>query len=430
MMIKKIITGLVLFSMFFATSVLYAEDRVYLDISSSKTKKIKFAVPWFVNGDMPGQPQKFGRELANDLANALKFHGIISVLPASEYGGKQAANLRAFDVDYSVLGSYKISGGSIRLEMRLMEVTSGQMLMGKSYQGKTGQHLSMLLKFCDKVIYELTGKNGIASTQVAFISSTKGAKELFLTDILGKKVRQVTRHKNLVVSPRFTPDGRYLSYTSYHSRKQNLYITDLRQNKTTTALSRRKGMNLAPAWSPDGGSFILTLSERGNPDLFLLDRTGRIINQLTSGAGNNVSPSYSPDGKKIVFVSDRSGKPQIYVMDIATRKTRRLTFDSYENSEPSWSPAEDLIVYSSLRDGVYQLCTIKPSADAMPNQITSDLSHHESASWSPDGNQIIFSRREGKSYKIYGMMKDGSYQRRLFDFPGSQRYPRWSYNYK
>ena len=106
----------------------------------------------------------------------------------------------------------------------------------------------MLYKYCDHVIKTLTGTEGIADSKIAFVSTNLKTKEVYLTDILGREVRQVTRHKNLTVSPRFKPGGIFLTYSSYHTGNQNLYITDLRQTKTTRALSRRKGLNLGPAW--------------------------------------------------------------------------------------------------------------------------------------------------------------------------------------
>ena len=45
------------------------------------------------------------------------------------------------------------------------------------------------------------------------------------------------------------------------------------------------------------------------------------------------------------------------------------------------------------------------------------------------GNQIIFAKRDGSGHKIYGIMKNGNYQRMLFSFPGSQTYPRWAVKY-
>lgn len=401
-------------------------ERVYLDITASEARKINMAVPWFENKGLPQQKQNLGRQLADTLSKALNFHGIISIISSSEYGGSQAGDWKKLGADYSILGQYEIQSDSIKFEMRLLDVAGNEIIMGKSFSGSMQQKEQMIFKFCDSVIETLTGKPGIATTRIAFINGENNVKEVYMTDILGTSFKQITRHKHLTVSPRFVPGGNFLTYTSYHSGNQNLYITDLRQNKTTRALSRRKGLNLAPAWSADGKYMVLTLSKNGNPDLYLLDDKGEILEQLTNRAGINVSPTWSPDGSHLVFVSDRSGNPQLYLMDMRTRKVKRLTFEGSENAEPCWSPSEDLIVYSSLRNGVYQLFTLNPYKNNAPTQVTEDLSYHESPCWSPDGNQIIFAKRDGKKNQIYGIMKNGSFQRRLFTLPGSQNYPQWS----
>ena len=401
-------------------------ERVYLDITASETRKINIAVPWFQNKGLPQQKQILGRQLADTLSKSLEFHGIISIIPSNEFGGNQADDRKKLGADYSILSQYEIKSDSIKLEMRLLDVAGNEIIMGKSFSGSMEQKEQMIFKFCDSVIKTLTGKPGIATTRIVFINGEQNVKEVFMTDILGTKFKQITRHKHLTVSPRFVPGGNFLTYTSYHSGNQNLYITDLRQNKTTRALSRRKGLNLAPAWSADGKHMILTLSKNGNPDLYLLDAKGKIVEQLTSRAGINVSPTWSPDGSHVVFVSDRSGNPQLYLMEMGTRKVKRLTFEGSENAEPCWSSSEDLIVYSSLRDGIYQLFTLNPYNNKPPNQVTKDLNYHESPCWSPDGNQIIFAKRDGKKNQIYAIMKNGSFQRRLFTLPGSQNYPQWS----
>lgn len=404
----------------------FSNDRVYLDITAPEIRKINMAVPWLSNTKLGGQNSNLGRELADTLAKALKFHGIISIIPAKNYGGKQSTDWKKHSVDYAVLGQYSVSGETIKLELRLLDVAGNEIITGKSFSGSMRQKDQILFKYCDHIIKTYTGIEGIADSKIVFVSKNKGIKEIYLTDILGKKVRQITRHKNLTVSPRFKPDGIFLTYSSYHTGNQNLYITDLRQAKTTRVLSRRKGLNLGPAWSPDGNFMALTLSKGGNPDLFLLDHNGKIIEQLTRKAGINVSPTWSPDGNHLVFVSDRSGKPQLYLLSMKTRKVKRLTFEGIENAEPDWSHTENKIVYSSLRGGVYQLFMLDPLKDSMPTQLTSDLSHHESPVWSPDGNQIMFAKRDGKKHQIYAIMKNGSYQRRIFSLPGSQTYPRWS----
>ncbi len=413
-------------SVFFNSTATFAAGRVILDITSPEARKINFAVPWFGNKGSGDQKPSLGKDLADILGGALQFHGIISIIPARSYGGSQEADWKKLGADYVILSQYSASASSLTLELRLLDVANGGILMGKSYSGPIDQKDDMLFKFCDEVIKELTGEPGIASTQIAFVSLNNKVKEAFITDILGRHFRQVTRHHNLVVSPRFTPNGLFLSYTSYHTGNQNLYITDLRQSVTTRVLSRRKGMNLAPAWSPDGRTMVLTLSMNGNPDLYLLNNRGEILERLTQNEGLNVSATFSSDGKRIVFVSDRSGKPQLYLMDLASKKTQRITFTGQENVEPSWSPKEDLIVYTSLNNGLYQIWTIRPTPNATPTQITKDLTNNEEPDWSPDGNQIVFTKQIGGIHKIYVMLKNGSFERQLFSYPGSQSYPQWA----
>ncbi len=398
----------------------------YIDITSANSRKINIAVPWFVNSDQPGRLQNLGRDFADTLESSLLFHGIFNLIPSEQYGNRQDAKWKSTGADFVVLGSYTLSAKGVTMEIRLLDVAGGDMLMGKRYNGKRDHQQNMLFRFTDSVVQEMTGEPGIASSKIAFVSDSNGYKEAYLTDILGQKVRQITRHKNLVVSPRFLPGGRYLTYTSYHSGNSNLYITDLNQSKTTRPLSRRKGMNLAPAWSPDGKKMILTLSKGGNPDLFLLDRKGKIIKQLTRRSGINVSPSWSPDGQQVAFVSDRSGRPQIYLMNLKDGKVQRLTFQGHENAEPDWSPTGDLITYSSLVDGSYQIFTTSTTPGSSPTQITNGPGQHESPTWSPDGKQILFSLRKGQNQKIYAILKNGTHMRKLFNINGNQTYPRWT----
>jgi len=417
-----VLPALVIVVMLFSACQAMAE-RVYLDISASETRKIQFAVPDLLTES--GGQQPLGHDLADIIGKSLVFHGIISLTPSGDYGNNPNADWKKLGLDYVVLGTYASAGPSLSLKLRLVEAASGNLVIGKTYTGTTSQRHKMLYKFCDDVILALTGKPGIASSQIAYVSFDGRTKEAYLTDILGSFQRRVTRHQNLVVSPRFTRDGNFLAYSSYHTGNQNLYITDLRQSTTTTRIMGFKGLNYGPAFSPDGRYMIVTLSKDGNPDLYLCTPQGKIIERLTNGPGLNTSASWSPDGTRIAFVSDRTGKPQVYVMDMRTRQIQRISFQGSENAEPAWSPTEDLIVYSSLIGGVYQLFLAHPGqGDSV--QLTDDLSHHEAPNWSPDGNQIIYARRGGRTNRLCAIMKNGSYNRQLFNFSGDQTYPQWS----
>jgi TolB protein len=399
-------------------------ERVYLDIAASEMRKIVVAVPPFV--DATGNPNTpAGRAIADLLARGLVFHGFIQIADPAAYGAGREADWKTLGADYVVLGKFTVNGDRASIEGHLIDVVENKILAGRRYRGAAVQQDEMTLRFADALIEEFTGHPGISRTSIAYVSDVSGRKEVYVAGVLGRSVRRVTRHNHLCVSPRFTPDGRYLAYSTYHHGNQDLYITELNQSKVTRVLSRRKGMNLAPAFSPDGRTMVVTLSKGGSPDLYLMDRKGEVIEQLTKRSGINVSPSFSPDGKFLAFVSDRSGRPQVYIMDMQSRQVRRLTFQGTENAEPGWSPDGKTIVYTGLTDGHYQIFTISGNGGS-PTRISSGPGDFESPTWSPDGKQIAFSRKVDGTQQIYAVFANGNGQRKLFQMKGHQSYPQWS----
>jgi len=402
-----------------------AEARVYLDFNAPNFKKVIMAVPYFVDREKPEQITATGRQQAALLTRGLELHGFIQVVPPSIYGGGQIVDWQTLDADFVIRGNYNLTGDDMTLELRLLDILEGRMIFGRRYNGPVAKERDMLLKFCDEVIKQLTGEPGISRTRIAFTSDASGFQEVYVADLLGDDIRQVTRHHRLTVSPRFSPNGRLLAYTSYHSGNPNLYITDLTQSKFTRAVSQRSGLNLAPAWSSDGKTLAITLSQDGNPDLYLMDTKGEIKKRLTANSGINVSPSWSPDGNRLAFVSDRSGTPQIYVMDLKTSRTTRITFVGNDNSEPAWSPTGEWIAYASLYEGSYHIFIIRPDGSS-PTRVTRYAGDNESPSWSPDGNQIVFTRKLDDKQMLYVVFKNGTGLRQLFHIDGKLSYPQWS----
>ncbi len=413
--IGRLFLFLCLFS--FVSSSVFAE-KIHLDVSASDVRKIAVAVPGFKDKGS-GVVTEEGRSLAKLLAKALEFHGFIKIVDLPPNSEQPAQG-----VDFVVAGEYGMEDGKFLVEAKLQDVVENKMLAGKRFKGDKSQKNEIILSLADAIIKEFTGEPGVSKTSIVYISDENGGKDVYIQDVMGLKKRQVTRHKYLCVSPRVSPDGNFLVYTTFHRGNQDLYITDLRQSKLTRSLSRRKGMNLAPAFSPDGQSMVVTLSKDGNPDLYLMDRKGRIIERLTSGAGINVSADFSPDGKSIVFVSDRSGKPQIYIMNLVNKQTRRLTFSGTENSEPSWSPKGDKIAYTGRTGGKYHIFTIDVSGGE-PVQITSGWGDYESPDWSPDGRQLVLSRKRQGKAEICTISANGGVERVLWGGNGNQLSPRW-----
>ena len=425
MRFQKLIYTIVLALManFLFASMIQA--RVYLDITSPDFRKVPVAVPYFSNKKRPDRVEKTDRDLAALLTGALEFHGFIKVVPPEKYDGSKDTDWLNLGVDFTITCEYEVTDEGITFEFRLIDIAEGRRLIGKRYKGSLDVRDKMVLRFCDEVIYQLTGERGISMSNIAFASEVSGHKEIFVADVLGRNIKQITRHKNLAVSPKFSPDGKLLAYSSYHPGNPNLYITNWQEARFTKAISRRPGLNLAPAWSPDGKTMAITLSKDGNPDLYLINSDGTLISRLTKNTGINVSPAWSPDGKHLAFVSDRSGTPQVYIMNMKTNSVRRITFQGNDNTEPNWSPDGEWITYAGLYEGRYQIFIIKPEG-GKPLQLTWYRDDHESPSWSPDGRQIVFSRLHNDDRDICTVFRNGTGFRTLFQLKGHQSSPEWS----
>jgi len=401
-----------------------AGARVYLDITSADLRKLPMALPPFREKGSSSVTQR-GREMALLLGRALTFHGFITILPPESYPKDDDGDWQGAGADFVVLGSYKEGADGITLELRLIDTHNNHMLLGKRYRAAAKFYEKVLLKFCDEAIFNLSGVRGISNSEIAFVSDRDGHKEVYVADVLGEHIRQITHHRSITVSPRFSPDGRKLVYTSYHRGNPNLYLTDLSQGKTTRAISWHKGLNVAPAWSPDGKTLLTTLSKDGNPDLYLISLKGRVLKRVTMDNGINVSASWSPDGRHFAFVSDRTGVPQIYVGDIVTKSSRRLTYSGMENTTPCWSPNGDLIAYTG-KDGASHHIYVINADGGEPRQLTHYWGNYESPSWSPDGKQLVISRTRNDRQELCAIFLKGQGVRPLFKVKGNQLFPQWS----
>ena len=141
----------------------------------------------------------------------------------------------------------------------------------------------------------------------------------------------------------------------------------------------------------------MILSSTGNSELYVSDQYGRNLKQLTKNRGVEASPSWSPDGKQIVFTSDTMGGPQIFTIAASGGPLKHLsTHLSGYVEEPNWNKANpNLIVFTgmtggSLQLGIYDLKTKKAQ------WLTSGPGDCGEPIWLNDGRHIIYTRTQNK----------------------------------
>lgn len=410
-----------------------AQAQVVIDIFGPALPRFPICVFPFKgdSGDVSGAAQEAQRILNQDL----RISGFFEVLDPSKAladpfrGGFEPKDVdfdavRLLGADIVVGGRMGMDAGSLRWEVRLYDQPQRRMLFGKVYKGTAQDVRIMVHRFVDEIIKYYTGAPGIFQTEIAFISNRSGAKELFVMDADGENLRQLTHDKNLVLSPKWSADGKELTFISYAGANAHLFSLEL-PGLRRKVLSARENMNGPAAWSPDGTRLATTLSIHGNPELYLLDRSGNILQRLTHYQGIDVSPSWSPDGRSLAFVSDRAGGPQIFILDVGSGQIRRLTFAGKYNSEPAWSPRGDRIAFSSLVNGAYRICTIRPDGTELV-QLSEGSGSDNSPTWSPDGRYLAFSSTRGGGSQIYIMLFNGQNPVQITRMGGEQSLPAWS----
>lgn len=345
-----------------------------------------------------GASGNINAQIASIISKDLQISGLFKVLdPASfvEQAGKCSAPDKVGYSDWSVIGAEGLVKGEIRkvgaaieVRMYLHDVLQQKAVVGKKYEADENDFSQIAHKFSNEIVRYFTGEAGIFGTRLAYVARMGRFKELFVMDLDGSNIKQLTKDNGLAMSPSWSPNGEKLIYTSYRTRKPELY-TISPDGGGPKQITERQGLEIGAKFSPDGSSIITSAAIAGISKIAKLDLGGRLLEKLTSSDSIDVSPSYSPDGSRIAFCSNRGGGPQIYVMSSGGEPATRI---SYTNSSyctsPAWSPKGDKIVFV-CRAGGNQLFITSPDG-GRPTQLTY-AGDNEDPSWSPDGRFIAFS---------------------------------------
>ena len=381
-------------------------------------------VGWWTLLDSEGGGRRLGEEFADIIARDLDLSGLFKVIDRGAYiEGPAGLSLEEINFqNWSVLGAlalvkggFSFDGDGVTVEVRLFDVAQHKQLGGKRYQGERKDLRRMAHRFADQIMLFLTGEQGPFDSQIAFVSKRGGgrAKEIYVTDLTGLKVTQITKDRTLSLGPSWNPTVDKLLYFSYKQGGPYPYLVDLLSGQESRLYPV---VGYSGRWSPDGTMIAVSLEQQGNSDLFLLSPEGRLMRRLTEHSDIDVSPTWSLDSRGIAFCSSRSGSPQIYVMNVNSGSVRRLTFRGDYNTSPSWSPKGNLIAYTS-RAGGFRIMTIDVDGGD-PQEVTAG----EDPSWSPDGRYLVFSH----GGRLYIASKDGRSVKQLTGGRGDDTSPAWS----
>jgi TolB protein len=408
-------------------------------------EKVRLAVPDFnastqdpKNADLL---KVFNETLWNDLDSAGIFDMVSkSFYPLGQVGTPADVKFESWSAPppnaaMLAFGNLGVTGNGMTVQGWLYDVknvTSPQVL-GKQYQDAATIDAARITahKFADEIIFRLGGGiAGIAESKVYFVSSRGGPKEIWAMDYDGANQHAITHLGSISLSPRVSPDGSRIAFSSLAKGGWEILMYSLELNRLVT-FPRFGGTNLSPAWSPDGTKLCFSSSRSGDPELYTVDGSGANLKRITSNKGPDVSPAWNrKTGAQIAWVSGRTGLPQIYTAEADGTNLQRLTDQGYAVS-PAWSPNGQFLVISWMRHygpgapGAQDIY-IMDIASKQWVQLTHDGGRNDFPYWSPDGRHIIFQSSRSGSVQIWAMLADGTNQKQL-TFAGSNSQPNWSW---
>ena len=309
-----------------------------------------------------------GAAVTSVLQNDLDLAGWFQLVPESR-------------ASYVVSGS--ASGGT--LQGRVTD-SSGAVVLSKSY---TGQDRTMAHQFADDIVETLTGQPGIASTKIAFVGSSSGAKEIYLADYDGYSARRLTSDRTISVAPSLGPGARNLAYTGYQSGYADVYLIDVATGARQRIIAS-PGTNSGAAISPDGGRIALTMSKDGNPELYITGLRGGTGKRLTRTSGVESSPTWSADGRELIYSSDEGGSPQLYRISAGGGAPRRLNTGFGYCTDPSWSPDGRQVAFSVRSGGGFSIAVMDVNGGG-----ARIVASGQTPVWGRDSRHLIYSTGSG-----------------------------------
>ena len=124
--------------------------------------------------------------------------------------------------------------------------------------------------------------------------------------------------------------------------------------------------------------------------LWLSSRSGGVATQLTSGNGIEIGPAFSPDGKTIAYTGWYNGNKDVFTISTTGGIPHRLTFHPKDDEVVGWTPSGDILFRSdrAASNRYTQLFTV-PVSGGIPHLLPLPTGY--SGSLSPDSLSLAYS---------------------------------------
>ncbi len=217
------------------------------------------------------------------------------------------------------------------------------------------------------------------------------------------KTAQITATQGMDLFPAFSPDGGMIAYSSLRKGAFEIIIRQLAPGGREIQVTSDGEQNLQPAWSPDGK--MIAYHSRNRRGIWLVPALGGLSRQLTEFGSK---PAWSRDGDRIAFQSDAPADlsqaalgamppSTIWIVSSGGGGPRQITdigVPSGGHGVPAWSPDGARIIFATYDLGLSELWSVSPRGDDLKRIWRGDVKFFDPV-FSPDGRYLFASVASG-----------------------------------
>lgn len=179
--------------------------------------------------------------------------------------------------------------------------------------------------------------------EIAYISAVGPSNwDILILNLNTGERRNVTQSDGVEEGgPAWSPDGNSIAYYSNVNGNFDIFIADVNGN-AMRQVTFSEGDELMPDWSPDGRYIAFSSGGQEQSDIYVLNVIQGVLYRLTANPVFNLSADWFPDGR-IAFSSNRDGDYELYIMNPDGSGLKALTDNTAKDGSPTVQPQDGIV---------------------------------------------------------------------------------------